>query len=159
MALIHQAPEGWQILALQGGAGGDDPQVLLDDVAAAAVGDGFELQPMGVKQFQTHIAKTANVRGVFPQQRHARFALAAALIVTALGQGTLHLRVAQEDPHRAVKGHEPVGEILTVQHHHVVLPAQKARHLVHDAALDTHEAVLRRLGQFRHGEAIQTHAK
>ena len=101
---------------------------------------------MGLQQFQTHIAKTLDIRGVFPQQRHARFALAPALIVAALGQGTFHLGVAQEDLHLTAEGHEPAGEILTVQHHHVILLAHQARHLVHYAALDAHEAVLRRLG-------------
>ena len=159
VALIHEATEGRQILALQGGTGGDNPQVLLDHVAAAAVDDGFELRTMGVQHFQTRIAKTVDIRGMFSQQRHARLTLAPALIVGALGQGTLNLGIAEKDRRAAGEGHKLEGEILAVQHHYVILLAHQARHLVHYAALDAHEAVLSRLAQFRHGEAIQTQAK
>ena len=142
MAGVHQRAHPRQVARFERSHRVKHALVLVHNVAAAAV-DGRRQQPLVfLKLLHRNVAQLGNGRQRGLEQAHAFLALGAPLVVGAARQRAAGFGVADHQPRLLGKGNEAIVETATINQQRMVLAAQHADELVHDAAVDAYKAVL-----------------
>ena len=151
---VQCIPERLEIVVAHRAVRLSDPLVLGHDVPRPAVQRVLDVALQGLELLERHVAQCSDAGQGFGQPRGRLLALAAPQVVIAVAE--LAVDAAVDDEERRV-GRQQVGlavERAAVEHDRVVARAGRDDELVHNAAGNADEVLLRLLAHLREARPV-----